>query len=68
MSLRHNYLALSRTYTQIHTSETILPSEESFVLLGNKMSYILWVVALLEACDVTNIVAILPAILDYTTN
>ena len=49
-------------------SETILPSEESFVLLGNKMSYILWVVALLEACDVTNIVAILPAILDYTKN
>ena len=49
-------------------SETILPSEESFVLLGNKMSYILWLVALLEACDVTNIVAILPAILDYTKN
>ena len=31
--------------------EMILPSAESFDLL-NKMRYILWVVALLEACDV----------------
>ena len=35
--------------------ETILPLEESLsFLLLNKMRYILWVVALLEACDVTN--------------
>ena len=34
--------------------ETILPLVESFDLL-TKMRYILWVVALLEACDVTNI-------------
>ena len=33
--------------------ETILPLVESFDLL-NKMRYILWVVALLEACDVAN--------------
>ena len=32
--------------------ETILPSVEGFDLL-NKMRYILWVVALLEASDVT---------------
>ena len=33
--------------------ETILPSVESFDPL-NKMRYILWLVGLLEACDVTN--------------
>ena len=35
--------------------ETILPLEESLsFLLLTKMRYILWVVALLEACDVTD--------------
>jgi len=33
--------------------ETILPSVESQVDLLYKMGYILWVVALLEVCDVT---------------
>ena len=33
--------------------EKILPSVESFDPL-NKMRYILWLVGLLEACDVTN--------------
>ena len=32
------------------------------------MRYILWVVALLEACDVTKMVAILAAIFDFTKN
>ena len=34
--------------------ETILPLVESQFDLLNKMRYILWVVSLLEACDVTN--------------
>ena len=32
------------------------------------MRYILWAMALLEACDFTNNVAILAAILDFTKN
>ena len=55
-----------RTYTQIHTAtgvhvfdmlqyfETILPSVESLLIFSTEMTYILWVMALLEACDVTN--------------
>ena len=30
------------------------------------MRYILWVVTLLEACDITNRVAVLAVILDFT--
>ena len=44
---------LPRFFGMLQYSETILPSVEAFDNL-NKMRYILWVVALLEACDVTN--------------
>ena len=44
---------LPRVFDVLQYFETILPSVESFDLL-NKMSYILWLVGLLEACDVTN--------------
>ena len=43
---------LPRGFDMLQYFETILPSVENFNLL-NKMRYILWVVALLEACDVT---------------
>ena len=50
--------------------ETILPSVESWKAfdLLYKMRYILWVVALLEAFDVTTMVATLAATLDFTEN
>ena len=44
---------LPRVLDMLHYSETILPSRKAFHLL-NKMRYILCVVVLLEACDVTN--------------
>ena len=42
---------LPRVFDILQYFETILSSVESLL---NKMRYILWVVALLEACDVTN--------------
>ena len=44
---------LPRVFDMLQYFETILPSAESLDLL-NKMRCILWVVALLEACDVSN--------------
>ena len=47
--------------------ETIYLYWKAFNLL-NKMRYILWVVALLEACDSPTMVAIFAATLDFTKN
>ena len=44
---------LPRFFGMLQYSETILPSVEAFDNL-NKMRFILWVVALPEACEVTN--------------
>ena len=54
---------LLRVFDLLQYIETILPLMESL-----KMRYILWVVALLEACDVTSptMVGILATILDFT--
>ena len=43
-----------RVFDMLQYFETILPSVESLNDLLNKMRYILWVVARLEACDITN--------------
>ena len=43
---------LPRVFDMLHYFETISPSVKAFDLL-NKVRYILRVVALLEACDVT---------------
>ena len=42
---------LPGVFDMLQYFETILPLVESLL---NKMRYILWVMALLEACDVTN--------------
>ena len=44
---------LPGVFDMLQYLETILPLRNAFELL-NKMRYTLWVVALLEACDVTN--------------
>ena len=43
-----------RVFDMLKFSETILPSVELASDLLNKMRYILWMVALLGACDVTD--------------
>ena len=43
---------LPKVFYMLQYFETILPSWKAFHLL-DKMRYILWVVALLEVCDVT---------------
>ena len=68
-----------RMYKQIHTLSVVQggggggwmePHAGVFDMLQffDKMRYILWVVGLLDACDVTNNGPILAAILDFTKN
>ena len=45
---------LPAVFDMLQYFEMILPLVESLNDLLNKMRYILWVVALMEACDVTN--------------
>ena len=59
---------LPAVFDMLQYFETILPLVKSLTDLLNKMRYILWVVALLEACDVTNNGCILATILDFTKN
>ena len=59
---------LPAIFDMLQYFEMILPLVESLNDLLNKMRYILWVVALLEACDVTNNGCILATILDFTKN
>ena len=54
---------LPGVFEMLQYFETILLEWKAFHLL-NKIRYISWVVALLEACDVTTMVAIL----DFTKN
>ena len=54
---------LPGVFEMLQYFETILLEWKAFDLL-NKIRYISWVVALLEACDVTTMVAIL----DFTKN
>ena len=46
--------SLPAVFDMLQYFESILPLVESLNDLLNKMRYILWVVALMEACDVTN--------------
>ena len=46
--------SLPAVFDMLQYFESILPLVESLNDLLNKMRYILWVVALMEACDITN--------------
>ena len=56
---------LPRVFGMLQYFETICLQWKAFDLL-NKMRYISWVVALLEACEITKMVPILAAILNFT--